>query len=267
MKIRVCEWAAQAMTQHAPLRLGRDRFKEKTDTSRSRLQAVLDEYRQHVARRPRMTALITSFTLACNGDLIAQAIERILHIGRWTGLDIRRTVCLGAVSGVWAATILLTWFSWLDRWLPRKDMRTVMAKVTASQFILQPAIYVPYFYLLHGLLMGDGLTESLNRMAAERFQMLLRIWAIYFPSYWLCFRMVPVDYQVLWISGVSLCFNVILSLFNHKRPAVEGIVSLIMDVDEFGADPFPTIGSVVSSLNSFGDEASLRPFGAGDSEQ
>lgn len=239
-----------AYKQHA-----HNRFAAKLERDRlSPLQALVVEYRWYMVYRPRVTSWAVSSVLACGGDAIAQAIERIFHIGKWTGFDLKRTACLGLVSGVWAGTVLWTWLSFLEKWLPRKDMKSVVAKVTASQAILNPFIYVPYFYILHGLLSGDGLLNSVHRMEAEHFQMLLRIWALYIPSYWMMFAIVPMDYQVLWISLISLIFNVTLSLFNHKRPAVAGIVSLIMDFDEFGADPFPTIGSVVSSLNSFGDE-------------
>jgi len=103
--------------------------------------------------------------------------------------------------------------------------------------------------------MGQGFAESARHLGQEHMHMLLRLWSIFIPTYIVNFLLIPLEYQVLWISLVSLFWNIILSLFTHRKPAVEGIVSLIMELDEFGGEQFPSIGEVISSMNPFGDGA------------
>merc|ERR1711957_674478 len=92
-----------------------------------------------------------------------------------------------------------------------------MKKLAATQALLQPLVYVPFFFLFHGLLIGEMPGESLHRLYVEYFALLLRLWSLFMPTRMLMFLMVPPRYQVLWDSSVSFFWQVALSLFDATR--------------------------------------------------
>ena len=48
------------------------------------------------------------------------------------------------------------WYSWLDKMLPKKDMKTVVMKILADQFIAAPFFAITFFYGM-GILNGQSL--------------------------------------------------------------------------------------------------------------
>merc|ERR1711957_618893 len=96
-----------------------------------------------------------------------------------------------------------------------------MKKLAATQALLQPLVYVPFFFLFHGLLIGEMPGESLHRLYVEYFALLLRLWSLFMPTRMLMFLMVPPRYQVLWDSSVSFFWQVALSLFDAARGHVQ----------------------------------------------
>ena len=50
------------------------------------------------------------------------------------------------------------WYTLLDRWLPRRDLRTVGLKVLADQLFAAPTFAILFFYGM-GLLNGDSLRK------------------------------------------------------------------------------------------------------------
>jgi hypothetical protein len=109
-------------------------------------------------------------------------------------------------------------------------------KLAATQTLIQPFVYIPFFFLCHGLLLGQSLTEIGDEVSRKYFSVLLRLWTLFMPTRLLMFIIVPVKYQVLWDSSVSFVWQVVLSLFEAAplKQDQGGVIAEVMDNQAFG---------------------------------
>merc|ERR1712048_1451182 len=96
--------------------------------------------------------------------------------------------------------------------------------------ILQPCVYVPFFFALHGFMMGESVDVISSRVTSEYCALLVRLWSLYMPTRLVMFLLVPLKYQVLWDSSVSFVWQTILSLFDagRARSDVSGMIVAVM---------------------------------------
>ncbi|CAE8583066.1 unnamed protein product [Polarella glacialis] len=162
-------------------------------------------YRRQLAERPRQTNFVVSYVLSAIGDMSAQLLEAFRATADESpGFDLRRNFSLATCSSLWNSVVLCSWFAMLDRYMPVRTWKTILMKLGASQILLNSIVYVPYFFMLHGILMGQAIDEAWNHLCDKHLEMLTRAWCVFIPGYFLMFAVVPLDYQVLWISVVSL---------------------------------------------------------------
>lgn len=193
-------------------------------------------YDRSLRARPRLTNSVVSMLIATSADTVAQVVERASEGGSWVGLDLRRNGALAITSAVYNGAILTTWFMAIGQALPRTDFRSCIAKLAATQLILQPLIYVPFFFVFHGFMLRQSLSEIWSVFESEYFALLIRLWSLFMPTRLVMFLFVPVRYQVLWDSSVSFFWQVVLSLFEagRRRHRSSHSVSAMMDFEAFG---------------------------------
>mmetsp|Transcript_11476 Transcript_11476/g.36708 ORF Transcript_11476/g.36708 Transcript_11476/m.36708 type:complete len:260 (-) Transcript_11476:95-874(-) len=193
-------------------------------------------YDRQLRSRPRLTNSLISMLIAISADTLAQVVEHVSEGGDWVGLDLRRNRALAVTSAVYNGAILTSWLLALGQALPRTDLRASLAKLAATQLILQPMVYVPFFFVFHGFLLGQSLPEIWSVFESEYFALLFRLWSLFMPTRFVMFLFVPVRYQVLWDSSVSFFWQVVLSLFDagHRRHRLSRSVSAMMDFQAFG---------------------------------
>jgi len=183
-------------------------------------------YDEQLRRMPRFTNFCVSMVISSCADTVAQ-LSGHKAPGSPPGFDFHRNRALCLTCGVYNGVILTTWLLTLGSLLPGTDMRSILYKLGATQFFLQPFVYVPFFFLFHGMLMGDSVAESVGRLQHEYFGLLIRLWSIFMPTRAMMFILIPLRYQVLWDSCISFGWQLILSLFSaghlHEQAVFVGV--------------------------------------------
>jgi len=200
---------------------------------------VLRVYRDSLNARPRCTNAVVSMMIAFTADISAQSMEFVrgngLHSFVW---DSERTRALCLTSALYNGLILTNWFMFMSILFPRPDLKAAFGKLALTQSLLQPFVYVPFFFLVHGLLLGQRLHQIGTELTTNYFALLFRLWTLFMPSRLLMFIIVPVKYQVLWDSVVSFLWQVVLSLFESKHGRMlgsnGGLIAEAMEFEGFG---------------------------------
>ena len=105
----------------------------------------------------------------------------------------------------------------LARKLPGATITTVMKKTAVHHVFLNPVIYLPAFYAFNGALTGQTPDEIVDKAKVGYVPTLQKLWMTWIPSTVIQFYFIPLQHQVLWVSGVSFGWNILLSLLYNER--------------------------------------------------
>mmetsp|Transcript_43373 Transcript_43373/g.85968 ORF Transcript_43373/g.85968 Transcript_43373/m.85968 type:complete len:265 (-) Transcript_43373:32-826(-) len=184
---------------------------EKSDTSEGRCALLFNFYKRQLNLRPHVTNGLVSLMLAFMADFAAQNIEHQWQ-ARPLPFDIRRSRALALTSSLYNGLVLTSWLQMLSRIIPGTGLKPSVVKLMCTQTILQPFGYVPFFFVVHGLLLMQSSLEILAQFERDYFALLVRLWSLFMPTRLVMFLFVPVQYQVLWDSSVAFLWNCLLSL-------------------------------------------------------
>ncbi|KFY69245.1 hypothetical protein V496_00405 [Pseudogymnoascus sp. VKM F-4515 (FW-2607)] len=166
---------------------------------------MLRWYRMKLATRPMLTQSVTTAILFATGDIMAQqAVERKgieKHEFVRTG---RMALYGGAIFGP-AAT---TWFRFLQTRvvLPNKKLE-ICARVGVDQLLFAPTnLFV--FLSTMSILEGVSPREKLAKTYTGALQSNWMVWPFVQV---VNFSVVPLDYRVLFVNGLSIFWNCYLS--------------------------------------------------------
>lgn len=204
---------------------------------------------QHfLMRYPYAMGTTIACVLAFLGDFAAQWLEAS-HSYIPFSFHVRRSFSFWVTSGMWNGIAWRTWINSLEQWLPGKDLGRVSLKIMLSQFLLNPFVYMPYFHIVHGMLLGETLSVAFARLQAESLALDVKIWCIFIPSNFILFTYIPSPYRVVWTSSVSLGWGIILSICTSRGDSFLGFAT---GLEHFGVSAHPSIGTYVSAPERFG---------------
>ena len=126
------------------------------------------------------------------------------------------------------------WYVWLDKLLPKKDLRSVVFKILLDQFIAAPFFAITFFYGM-GILEDKRMSECWNEFL-QKFplvyavrleikglkikkvtQFLLQFdWGIWPPTQYINFVYIPAAFRVLYVNCVTVIWDIFLSWVKHK---------------------------------------------------
>merc|ERR1712154_262843 len=151
---------------------------------------------------------------------------------------------LALTSGLYNGLFLTPALMALGKHLPRTDLRSTLMKLAIASFFFQPIVYVPYFFVFHGLMTGEAFSACVADLSTGYFSTLSRMWMLYMPTRLIMFAIVPIRYQVVWECCVSFAWQFILSLFNASRQQaiVSGIIATTAQLSSFGEASQPRLG-------------------------
>lgn len=197
---------------------------------------AFEYYRQKLIELPRLTNGLASLFISCFADCVAQMMERFNTGGSHPGYSLARTRALGVTSGVYMGLLYTSWLHLMFKHFPLPNCKSIVMKLIVTQCFFQPFVYLPYFFVFHGVMMGQSWDEIMKVFSAEYVPVLLRLWALTVPTRIIMFACIPLRYQVLYDSLVSFFWQVALSLFDseHDHPATQGFISAVMETDRFG---------------------------------
>ena len=191
---------------------------------------MLQRYAAMNEAHPTTTRVGTGVVILCVGDVAAQ---RIQHEGsrdrdsKPFAIDARRLAAFASFGAIYTSWFQMHWFRALQRWFPRRSVMAlstatkrpsliradVLAPLLINQFVAVPTLYYPFYFAWTGFVRGFTAEESIA-LARERFtpRLLCQNWAFWLPAQFAQFAVVPPGYHILYVSGMGLAWNTILSL-------------------------------------------------------
>jgi hypothetical protein len=219
--------------------------KEFIDTSTNLLEAYGTVLRNH----PLTTKSVTAAILSCTGDAIAQFRSKgddytfqydakrgatflafgALYTGAfqhiWFNYLSQHIAGWGDAIGIWgperaplevdAVFDLNEWWSYFDIVAqlqhPPSDAAIAAGKVAVNQFVTVPFVYMPLFFAITGSLGGLDFNQAKARMQSLYFPLLQRNYFFWLPTQFVQFFVVPLEWQIPFLSLASLVWTVLLS--------------------------------------------------------
>ncbi|KAJ5121019.1 uncharacterized protein N7515_008980 [Penicillium bovifimosum] len=169
---------------------------------------MLRWYQSKLAKKPILTASITSAILFGSGDCLAQqAVDR-------RGLekhDFARTGRMALYGGAVFGPVATTWFGILQRHVVLKSRAaTTAARVTADQLLFTP-VQLTCFLSSMAIMEGVSPVDRLKSAFVPAYKANLMVWP-FVQS--INFTFVPLELRVLVVNIISLGWNCFLSLMN-----------------------------------------------------
>lgn len=93
------------------------------------------------------------------------------------------------------------------------DLLTVFKKVTFDLFVCTPFLCLPLAYLTKGVVYGTSIQESLGQYKYDVLvkKLLHKSWALWGIVHSLTFSVIPKHLRISFVTGVNLCWMIILS--------------------------------------------------------
>ncbi|CAI7586734.1 unnamed protein product [Penicillium palitans] len=169
---------------------------------------MLRWYQSKLAKRPILTASITSAFLFGSGDVLAQqAVDR-------KGLqkhDFARTGRMALYGGAVFGPVATTWFGILQRHVVLKGTAsTTAARVAADQVFFAP-VQLTCFLSSMAIMEGVDPVERLKTAFVPAYKANLMVWPF---VQGVNFTFVPLELRLLFVNVISLGWNCFLSLMN-----------------------------------------------------
>eukprot|EP00747_Dinoflagellata_sp_TGD_P170270 gnl/TRDRNA2_/TRDRNA2_201410_c0_seq1.p1 gnl/TRDRNA2_/TRDRNA2_201410_c0~~gnl/TRDRNA2_/TRDRNA2_201410_c0_seq1.p1 ORF type:complete len:389 (+),score=37.16 gnl/TRDRNA2_/TRDRNA2_201410_c0_seq1:111-1277(+) len=179
------------------------------------LQQLSSSYGKALQDQPLLTNMATGATLACLSDVICQkALEKRKH------LDWRRIAALTTWGGLYDGGINhFIANSYVDKllpgWFKLTPIRQGMGCTALDNFVTSPVIYLPSYYLTNGLLQGDNLNATLQRLQDKWWPSLRSCWNMWIPFQVLNFGFVPAHLRVVTMNVGNVAWNIIMDVTAH----------------------------------------------------
>jgi len=168
-----------------------------------------------------VTNIVSSGGLLMLGDLIQQRRERS---GNHTSYDAERCARMGLV-GLSQGPPHHYWYLYLDKVLPGKGAVTVGKKILADQAFAAPFFAITFIFGA-GLLEGKSLVSCWTEFKSKFPTIYLFDWAIWPPTQAINFALVPTQYRVLYVNGVTVVWDIFLSYIKHRQDSVDTVTEL-----------------------------------------
>jgi len=152
--------------------------------------------------------MATGSGLAFVGDVLAQVNEGATA----ESFDKRRTLVFTGIGVWWSGGFNHFWYNLLAARFPGTGIGALASKTLLTAG-LGGSVYIPSVYLWTGTLYhGYSVRGAIDRLEDDYWETCTRMWAIWTPCNFMMFKVIPLKFQVPFISVVSLAWNVLLSL-------------------------------------------------------
>lgn len=167
-------------------------------TIRTSLMRPFRAYERSVHRYPIATKFVVGGALGGAGDLIVQWNKE--------NLDTRRLTSFVFFNAIFSSGPNHLWFQWLET-----SAKTVARKLALQHLFFNPVVYIPAFYFIFGSMIGNHPSASLAKLQQEGLRTYSMLLATWIPVSIFQFNFIPVAHQVLFVAGVNVGWNAILS--------------------------------------------------------
>jgi hypothetical protein len=183
-------------------------------------------YSRCLSHSPYITNCVTGFIVAGAGDALCQRYFEGGCVDQHRSIDKRRVVEMGLIRAAVITPFTLKWYTILARIAPGATLVSALKRVAVDQVIGSP-IVISLVFTAKALLAGEPWTaqDTIKRSLVETWCVGLQYWPV---MHTINFRFVPLMYQPLYASFVSLYWNAVLSYYaNGKNTTSRSDVAVI----------------------------------------
>lgn len=146
------------------------------------------------------------------------------NISRW---DYKRTIGFGAFGAI----VSLVWHYLLPILYDICPYSAAM-RLCIWQGTVIPFFYYPMFYICTGFIRGQNFTEALDNMKRNYFVTYRRGLCFWGPTQYLQFKIIPLEWQVVYVSILGFVWNFILSLTAMQKASTKGAGTSLLKIVE-----------------------------------
>lgn len=134
-------------------------------------------------------------------------------------LDIKRNLRFSTWSGAYCGAVQHFVYNVLYlRLFPGIHLSSKLAATTVDTLIHGPLVYLPTYYVCKSLLTGGSATDGLTEYSGNLWDIVTAYWKVWCPTVLITMTVMPMEFRILFISGVSLFW---LMLLSYKAPMIE----------------------------------------------
>lgn len=135
------------------------------------------------------------------------------------GVDLKRNVRFAAWSGAYCGSIQHFVYNVLYlRMFPSTHIASRLLCTSFDTLVHGPWVYLPTYYVCKSLLTGGKAKDGLAEFTDNWWDIVTAYWKVWFPSVLITMTVIPMQFRILFISGVSLFW---LMLLSYKAPMVD----------------------------------------------
>ncbi|EGG21327.1 pmp22 family protein [Cavenderia fasciculata] len=183
-------------------------------------QVIWKPYIRALDRFPLIVKSLTTGTLMGTGDVMAQSIEYYRY-GEKTKKksfewDIGRTMTMSGVGLCFSGPVLHFWYRKLDRVFKGEGKIVVAKKLACDQLLFAPCV-ISVFMGIMDTLNHKSPNSILPRIKRDLPPALLVNWSLWPLAQTVTFSVIPPHLRVLFVSIVSVFWNIFLSQLGNKK--------------------------------------------------
>jgi protein Mpv17 len=118
------------------------------------------------------------------------------------------------ITGVLAGPFQHYWYRALANWFPGSGLRSFGIKVTLNQVVLGPLVLCTAFSW--NLVLQQQADQVVGKIKKDMFPTLVNGWKFWVPAACINFFLVPVNYQVLWMSLCGVLWTGYISFASYN---------------------------------------------------
>uniref|UniRef100_A0A7S0N794 Peroxisomal membrane protein MPV17 n=1 Tax=Chlamydomonas leiostraca TaxID=1034604 RepID=A0A7S0N794_9CHLO len=169
------------------------------------LSLAWQRYLFNLNQKPLRTKALTSAFIAGLSDVIAQ---RIISGGYKNS---RRTLAIACYGLIWNGPSAHFWQKFMEYLFPGKtDMKTVLKKVLIDQLSYGPVCNLLFMSFATTVLEGRSLVFLRAKVQRDYPLVQLNGWKVWPLAALINYRFVPLQFRVLFINCVALCWSIFL---------------------------------------------------------
>merc|ERR550525_715988 len=135
------------------------------------------------------------------------------------GVDIKRNLRFAAWSGAYCGSIQHFVYNVLYlRMFPSTHIASRLLCTSFDTLVHGPWVYLPTYYVCKSLLTGGNAKDGLTEFTGNWWDIVTAYWKVWFPTVLITMTVIPMQFQILFISGVSLFW---LMLLSYKAPMTD----------------------------------------------
>ncbi|XP_062592615.1 mpv17-like protein 2 [Saccostrea cucullata] len=162
-----------------------------------------------------LTNILTTGGLLAAGDVLTQTLEISMdkeNKQKFCWYRTERMLAVGMALGPFAHV----WYSKIvDKLVPGvASTQTALKKILADQLVAGPFFCSGFFFGM-GLLEGKGGEGAVAEVKQKFLPVYMIDWCVWPPAQFINFRFLPVEFRVIYVACITLCWNTFLSYYKH----------------------------------------------------